>query len=264
MPNIHKYSQIGVRNILTSNSLTKQIIFMPFYVLINRAPFDIEVQEDKRPADSSILVKTNDCAPLWPRAERDRMLRAKAVDQEQITASFKYDDALCTMLELKNKYGGINVDVHITEGVIYITFTNYEKGMAPALIMNCTDEQISFWEKGNVNVRTLKAKQMIYFTWIDPAGERTLTWKNLGKSNVENDLRSDGVDEFINCSDESEMLTLPSEIRRGSSQNNKVYWVSFLDGTQRVLMFTKNPSVAGGTQSSSRLDQVCRYLYRNH
>jgi vacuolar protein sorting-associated protein 13A/C len=101
---------------------------MPYYVLINRAPFDIEVQEDKRPADPRILVKSNDCEPLWPKTEGDRMLIVKTVDTNEITAPFKYDDVQCSLLQLKNKYGGINVDVHVTEGVIYITFTEYHVG----------------------------------------------------------------------------------------------------------------------------------------
>lgn len=244
-----------MQNVLTNNSLTKQIIFMPFYVLINRAPFDIEVQEDQRPADPHIVVKSNDCAPLWPRAEGKRMLRAKAVDTNEITAPFKYDDVQCTLLQLKNKHGGINVDVHVTEGVIYITFTEYHPGDAPGLIMNCTDECITFWEKGNVNGRVLKPQQMVYYTWVDPAGDRTVTWKNFGKGNIENDLRRDGVDHFVVQVDESEQSTSRKEKRR-SSQMEKFYWVSFLNGTQRVLLFTKHPEVASNTQSSSHLEQV--------
>lgn len=228
-------------------------------MLINRAPFDIEVQEDQRPADPRIVVKTNDCAPLWPRAEGKRMLRAKVFGQQEITAPFKYDDVQCTLLQLKNQYGGINVDVHVTEGVIYITFTEYHPGDAPGLVMNCTDESITFWEKGNVNGRTLKPQQMMYYTWVDPAGERVITWKNVGKSNIENDLRRDGVDQFVVACDETEASTSNrrgSKARR-SSQMETYYWVSFLDGTQRVLLFTRNPSVANSTQSSNRLDQVC-------
>lgn len=76
---------------------------MPYYVLINRASFDIEVQEDQRPGDPWILVKTNDCAPLWPKAEDNKMLRVKTTDEREITAPFKYDYVQCTLLQLKNK-----------------------------------------------------------------------------------------------------------------------------------------------------------------
>lgn len=125
--------------------------------------------------------------------------------------------------------------------------------------MNCTEETISFWEKGNVNSRVLKPQQMMYYTWVDPAGERIITWKNVGKSNIENDLRRDGVDQFVVAVDENEASTSTRRGSKGrrSSQMETFFWVSFLDGTQRVLMFTKNPTVANSTQSSSRLDQVC-------
>lgn len=43
--------QIGVHNMLTSNSLTKQIVFMPYFVLINRASYPISVQEYQRSYD---------------------------------------------------------------------------------------------------------------------------------------------------------------------------------------------------------------------
>lgn len=231
---------------------------MPYYVLINRAPFDIEVQEDKRPADPRILVKANDCAPLWPKAEGNRMLRVKTVDMEETTAPFKYDDVQCSLLQLKNKYGGINVDVHVTEGVIYITFTEYHPGDAPALIMNHTDESITFWEKGNVNGRVLKPQQMIYYTWQDPAGERKITWHNMNRTNIENDLRRDGVDQFIVTPEETQEASTSDgrKSHRRSSQMETVFWVSFLDGTQRVLLFTKNQNLAESTQSSNRMDQV--------
>jgi vacuolar protein sorting-associated protein 13A/C len=235
---------------------------MPYYVLINRAPFDIEVQEDKRPADPRIHVKANDCAPLWPRAQGDRMLRVKTVDLDEVTAPFKYDNVQCSLLQLKNKYGGINVDVHVTEGVIYITFTEYHPGDAPGLIMNCLDEPIEFWEKnnsGNTKGRILKPKEMIFYTWNDPAGERKIGWQTSGKSTIENDLRRDGVDQFAVASNHE----ASSSNRRRSSQAEAVYWVSFLDGTQRVLLFTKNQDLAMNTQSSSKLEQVSKNFSKN-
>lgn len=251
--------QIGVQNILTHNSLTKQIIFTPYYVLINRAAFDIEVQEEKRAADPRILVKSNDCAPLWPRAETDRMLRVKVVGTDDISAPFKYDDVQCSLLMLKNRYGGINVDVHVTEGVIYITFTEYHHGDAPAQIINFTDEDITFWEKGNVNGIVLRPSSMMFYTWKDPAGERKIMWQNHEeKGYVENDLRRDGVDHFTIVRSNNEEPSTSKDKKRKSSMiiNSTVYWVSFLDGMQRILLFTKNEQIAMSTESTSRLDQV--------
>lgn len=98
-------------------------------------------------------MKTNDCAALWPKSENDKVLHAKTEDTPEITHPFKYTDVQCTLLKLNNKYGGINVDVHVTEGAVYITFTNYHHGDAPALLVNHSDKPITFWEKGNINKR---------------------------------------------------------------------------------------------------------------
>lgn len=51
------FLQIGVHNQLTYNSLTKQITFTPYYILINNADFLVECQEGDRPADPMIKVR---------------------------------------------------------------------------------------------------------------------------------------------------------------------------------------------------------------
>jgi len=47
------------------------------------------------------------------------------------------------------QYGGVNVDVQMTEGAVYVTFSPYRPGMAPALILNHTNDVLSFSEKGS-------------------------------------------------------------------------------------------------------------------
>jgi vacuolar protein sorting-associated protein 13A/C len=47
------------------------------------------------------------------------------------------------------QYGGVNVDVQMTEGDVYVTFSPYRPGMAPALILNHTNDALSFSEKGS-------------------------------------------------------------------------------------------------------------------
>lgn len=105
----------------------------------------------------------------------------------------------------------------------------------------------------------MNPQQKIFYTWLDPAGERKLTWKNLGKSNVENDLKRDGVNEFIITEDRDGGRRDSS--KRGSYDENIIYWVSFLDGLQRVLLFTKNNSIANNTQSASHMDKVGNINY---
>lgn len=51
------------------------------------------------------------------------------------------------------QYGGVNVDIQINEGARYITFSRYEAGSAPGLIINHTKYPMKYWEKESVNVR---------------------------------------------------------------------------------------------------------------
>jgi vacuolar protein sorting-associated protein 13A/C len=48
--------QVGVHIQLTHSTLTKQVVFMPYYVIVNNASYIIECQEADRPADPWIKV----------------------------------------------------------------------------------------------------------------------------------------------------------------------------------------------------------------
>lgn len=111
------------------------------------------------------------------------------------------------------------------------------------MIINHTNKRISFWEKGNVNERQLEPYEKMLYTWADPAGERLILWDD-GEKPVENDLRRDGI----------------NQLRNGEAEDG-CFWVSFLDGTQRVLLFTNDTSIATEAHSASRLDKVCFLFY---
>lgn len=213
--------------------MTKQITFTPYFVLINNAPFTVECQELERPADPWITIKPESCTSLWPLSERDdKLMKVRIVEKSQdIAAPFFITEMHNTLLKLSNQYGGINVDVQITEGAVYITFTPYKPGLAPALIINHTERIISFWEKESVTIRRLNAKNTQLFTWENPAGPRLLVWETGKKTETEDDLRKDSMGEIL-------------------IDEERFFWVSFLDGIQRVLLFTSDTNVAQEAQSS--------------
>lgn len=137
------------------------------------------------------------------------------------------------------QYGGINVDVQVSEGGVYIAFTAYHPGDAPAMVINHTNQVVKFWEKGNVNERILRPLEKMLYTWQDPAGDRVILWDD-GDDTVENDLRRDGIKPI-----------------KSSAGDTSAYWVSFLDGTQRILLFTNVQNIAFEANSANRLDKVC-------
>ncbi|XP_018341629.1 PREDICTED: vacuolar protein sorting-associated protein 13C isoform X1 [Trachymyrmex septentrionalis] len=239
--------QIGVHNQLTYNSLTKQITFTPYYVLINNADFLIECQEGDRPADPMIKVPPGECAALWPRTEHDnKTLKAKVASQPEKTAAFIYTDSHTTLLKLDNKYGGINVDVQINEGGVYISMSAYVPGNAPAMIINHTPHTINLWEKSSLNVRSVQSYNRMFYTWENPAGPRKLVWEDNNDKEIEDNLRKDNLGTF-----------------QLAEIDEKLFYVSFLDGTQRVLLFTTNLKIAEDCQLAGDLEIIDQEITLN-
>lgn len=188
--------QIAVHNTLAHNSLTKQIMFMPFYILINKSYFPIEIQEYERPADEWLKVESLGSVPFWPKSS-NKMLNVRTFEDGQKASPFNYTIVQDTLLKLNNKFGGINVDVHVTEGGIFITFNGYYPGDAPGLVINHTEQMISFKEKGNINERIVPPKEKMLYTWSDPAGDRKITFNNSAKDPIEYDLKRDYCGNFV-------------------------------------------------------------------
>lgn len=79
------------------------------------------------------------------------------------------------------------MEVHTSEGGIYIIFTEYHPGDAPGLIINYTSMPIDIVEKGVKEIRTLPAQHKILFTWSNPAGERLLVFSKDSHFNLMHD-----------------------------------------------------------------------------
>lgn len=81
------------------------------------------------------------------------------------------------------------------------------------------------------------------YTWENPSGPRILVWEREPKKEIENDLRKDGLGDF----------TI-------DNNDTKIYWASFLDGMQRVLLFTEIQNVAEGAQASNLFEIIQQEL----
>lgn len=174
-----------------------------------------------------------------------QVLRARCCDDPtNVSTGFRYTDVQITLLRLNNNArGGIYVDVGVTEGGVYITFTGYSQGNAPAVIVNNTDRVVHYFERGNVNRRAVMPKEQQLFTWNDPAGDRILYWQNRDdKTPVETDLQQD----------QAGFYNLPGE----SEASQQIYWVTFLDGLQRVLLFTRDQKSASELHLSEKFTKI--------
>ncbi|CAG9865247.1 unnamed protein product [Phyllotreta striolata] len=231
--------EVGVQNNLTSNGLTKQITFVPYYIVINEAPFAVECQEYSRPADPWSVIEPKSCSPLWPKdTSQDKLMRIRVKDTDECSAPFLYTDSHTTLLKLDNKFGGLNVDIQLTEGGILINVAPYEDGSAPALLLNHSDYTLCYWEKESVQKRYLQPNESVLYTWENPSGPRQLVWDRGNRREIIEDLRKDKYGEF------------------SPKDGVYVYWTSFLDGMQRILLFTKEHCLAESAQASNILEQI--------
>ena len=109
-----------------------------------------------------------------------------------------------------------------------MTLSGYKAGYAPVMLVNNLPTwDIEYGDTGTNNRKYLKPGEKVLFTWEKPSGVRLLNWKVCYKDakTYENTLKTDEYDVF-------------------KINNNQLSWVSFLDGMQRVLLFTDHPELA--------------------
>eukprot|EP00058_Branchiostoma_floridae_P017686 XP_002603175.1 hypothetical protein BRAFLDRAFT_226506 [Branchiostoma floridae] len=218
--------EIGVKIQLSNFSLTKQVIFTPHYLLVNHAEFDISVQEEE--GQEWLDVPAGKCTPFWPKPKSQK-LRAKLTASppgQDTTENFQFNqDNNGILLKLVNEVGGIFVDIQVSESANIISFSGYSPGAAAVLIVNHTANNLIHYaqsQQKKEQTYVLAPQQAVLYTWADPTGKKELLW------NIDGNEKHNGKDKLIKVK---------------LSGDQKLYWVSFLDGLQRVLLFTEDLAV---------------------
>lgn len=214
---------LGVEIQLSSWGLTKYIIFTPRFYLVNQCSFIVSVKEEDKP-DHIVKMAPNSCVPFWPESTVPHLKAVILVDDESSeTKPFKYDTGRHTLLQLRGKIGGIHVDIHYSEAKTVITFTEFIPGQAPVLLVNGTENcPLEISEQGLDESFILLPRMCQLFTWKDPLGSREMNW-----SAIAADKKPQGVDKLFG--DGCGTFT---------AEGRPYYWISFLDGLQRVLLFS--------------------------
>ncbi|XP_055946551.1 intermembrane lipid transfer protein Vps13-like isoform X4 [Argiope bruennichi] len=241
---------IGVQIKLSQAGLTKMIIFTPYYLLVNNCDKEIEVMEinsseewikipsnEGLSADSSTETAEN-CSRFWPKDTNKAQMVARYVGESQQTLPFSFKEVHRTLMSLKTKDGGIMVDCQIAQSSVIITFEDYVTGHSAALLVNNLENTpLSFHQSNVCDEIKLAPGSCILYAWQSPLEKRLLCWQ-CEETSGEHDLVKDGIGE----------ATL--------KENLKVYWVSFLDGMQRVLMFTDDLALATAALEAGELECI--------
>ncbi|XP_069836922.1 intermembrane lipid transfer protein VPS13C isoform X1 [Dendropsophus ebraccatus] len=232
---------VGVNIKMSSFNLTRIVTLTPFYTLVNKCGLELEVGEIE--ADGSLpdlkwhYVASSECVPFWPE-NISQKLCVRVIGCAGTSKPFffnKQDNG--TLLVIESMNTGLLVDVSISDHSIVIKFSDYYEGAAPALIMNHTPRtKLTYSQSGTEEEKVLLPGETRLFAWADPTGTKKLIW-TYGQNNGELDL----------LKDESGQFAYSPEIQ--------VHWVSFLDGRQRVLLFTEDVALVTKARQAEEMEQ---------
>ncbi|XP_059141648.1 intermembrane lipid transfer protein VPS13A-like [Physella acuta] len=232
-------SEVGLSIQLTSSGLTKIVTFTPFYLFLNLATIPLCIQEVG--FDVITVVQPEECKAFYPKSSGKEMkIQVKPEDGELFTAPFFLNKAHSTLLKLEDKYGGIQAECQVSESSMITTLKIYMKGMATVMFVNHTSQcNILVRQSGSKEVEmTLEPQTTQLYTWNNPTGNREILWTCGNKKDAKNSLDRDHIEEFF------------------AENDVKVYFVSFLDGLQRVAMFTQDLALATLAQEAGELEQA--------
>ncbi|CDQ99284.1 unnamed protein product, partial [Oncorhynchus mykiss] len=132
---------VGVSIQMSSFNLTKMVTMSPFFTLVNKSSYELEVGEVQTEEGSVNgkwhYISSTECLPLWPELITGNLC-VRVVGSDSKSKSFFFNKQDNGTLLGMDQYGGVIVDVNISDNSTVISFTDYYDGAAPALIVNHT------------------------------------------------------------------------------------------------------------------------------
>ncbi|XP_077935392.1 intermembrane lipid transfer protein VPS13C isoform X2 [Halichoerus grypus] len=233
---------VGVSIKMSSFNLTRIITLTPFCTIANKSSLELEVGEiasdGSMPTNKWNYIASSECLPFWPENLSGKLC-VRVVGCEGSSKPFFYNrQDNGTLLSLEELNGGILVDVNTAEHSTVITFSDYHEGSAPALVINHTSQDVvTYKQSGSQEEVYLVPGEARLFAWADPTGTRKLTWTYAANTG-EHSLLKDECGQF------------PYDA------NTQIHWVSFLDGRQRVLLFTDDVALVSKALQAEEMEQA--------
>lgn len=263
--------------------LTKIVTVLPYFLVYNETKRHLRFMEQNETADLWMDLAPGECTQYWPLTD-SMMVHCKLRDSPTVSQHFPVTINHFTVLRMdKGSAISVEVTGG-TDTPFTITFKPYSAGDAPVRVENlCEDVFLKLHQIDSGQVALLSPSQSMLYTWDDPAKERTLIWNvynNKGKGFIA-DFSQDGYGEQkvsfnsvkhstlvgtnsvtsklsstfkrltpkspepgTSSSDDSDSVesdTKPKKVRRDKIV---VYWVSFMDGYQRVFTLVQEQSMA--------------------
>jgi len=222
-----KAYEIGVGISLSYFSLTKIVTLTPLHMLTNHTQHLISLAEaDAKIAEFHHIVP-GESVPFWPTVLPPRNLYININGHESV--KFNPVPVTTLLLKMQNEIGGVCASYQQKDSASILSFSSYFEGAAPVRIENyCPNISMVSYKQSDVEkVYVLCYGQSVLYTWDEPMNSHEL------------------VCSFIEPKSTTETIPLEKNgFGRMSADDKPVYWVSFLDGLQRVLLFTEDFKLA--------------------
>ncbi|XP_056015608.1 intermembrane lipid transfer protein VPS13A-like isoform X3 [Ostrea edulis] len=263
--------------------LTRIVTITPFFLVVNKLSRALRYMEENETTDLWLDIGVGECKPYWPSTSSDKMV-IEYSDSNIMSEHFPINTPHNTVLRMENGTAVCVEVSGGLETSRTISFSDYDVGDAPVQVENlCEDIFIVIRQKGQHQMTVLGQNQSILYTWDNPTGNRTLLWNVYnGKKSQESEIDitkdsynpkrltvklvqssstynyHDVTDGPVDSSPEDETDPGEEEEEGGDSVDGvdlrsrlktkaykmTIYWVSFLDRQQRVVLFTQDPRVA--------------------
>ncbi|XP_015437338.1 PREDICTED: vacuolar protein sorting-associated protein 13A-like [Dufourea novaeangliae] len=264
------------------SNFTKIITFLPYFCINNKTKRTLRFMEENDQADLWNDLLPGQTMPFWPVTESMTM-RIKWRNSQLVSQHFSITYIGKTVLRMDNGSaisveidGGINSPYNVT-------FQKCVPGDIPVRIDNfCNDLFLKVSQHKLGQVALVNPFQSLLYTWDDPTEPRELMWNvyNNKKTGYNAQFQKDGYGQEVVplvivdpcnsvsssiCSfkhnNKSTWLENKSASFSGSesnvceedvksptlkgpqTENTIVYWVSYMEGNQRVLLFTQHEAV---------------------
>ncbi|XP_011865236.1 PREDICTED: vacuolar protein sorting-associated protein 13A-like isoform X2 [Vollenhovia emeryi] len=261
---------------------TKIITFLPYFFICNKTKKALRFMEENEEADLWNDLLPGQEMSFWPATESMKM-KIKWRNSQLVSQHFDITHAGKTVLRMDNGSalcveieGGVNTPYRIT-------FRRYNTGDIPVRVDNLCDKLFLKLNQVDLGqVALLKPFQSLLYTWDDPTQTRELIWnvynnnavgyraqfetdgcghervsfitierrhsashssvtpKSLANTKSWSEDTSGSVNHVPNVETEAKLQTSLEHVQQGETE---VYWVSYMEGEQRVLLFTQHENV---------------------
>ncbi|MCP9261143.1 Vacuolar protein sorting-associated protein 13A [Dirofilaria immitis] len=222
---------ISLQISVCQSGLTKVITFLPFYLLHNESRFPLEIREFG--AQNWVLVTPQTCIGFWPlQKENPKYAVVRYGDTVEESILFPITESFDGFCKIDNDYLGVYVTVTVCESSSIIKLESFEPGAR--------------------SMKTLAPWESCAFTWTDVIRDRALEWKS-GDATNSNDLIRNAFEDYKTSKSDSsryywgveEFCTTVFGIEcvRVETHFYVFFPISFLDGRQRIYLFTDDVAV---------------------